>query len=522
MLVMMLSTAATFVFAEAPEAVTEEPAVSTDAASEEATDSNENGSDAVVPEENGSETVDQDTNDSETVDSETVDPEAVDPEAETTEPVNEEAAQPEEEPQEVTLEAAASEAMSVTATRVNNSSTDVVVTWTPGATATSSTVTAVKDGSTYKSQPVSGAGTSYTFTGLPKGKYVFRVTSTTADKAYEGASSEVFVPAAITGFETYSAYKSVVLECNIPAAADMPDRYEIWVDGKCVDKYENGKKPASPFDNNKLYMHKVDHLNDADNFNGDASAIQHKYQIKAFYGSNSIESAVVSDTITLPFKIRLVFKQTKKLKSHKGIKASHKFRKGDVVYATSYVRGQYHFEYAGSTYYVNYNRVGGQQATLNGKKGWNYSAREAQYFINTAGETSKKGRMIYVNLYTQHIYLLTGAKNTKGQWKVVPVSYKGKTHQDWEISSGKPKTPSPWGLGLRYKKKPVNIYTRERKVNGHVTKYWNFYHSETAIHGRADNKGYGAPYSHGCIRNPDYRAIYILKKIPLKTRVVIY
>lgn len=513
-MLMALSTFGTFVFAEEPAAAPE--------GTDEAVLDAEGASDA----EEAAEEVTEEAAEEEPV-AEEVTEEATEVEEEAVE-VEEEAVEPEVEVVEEPVNDEA-DTVTVTAERVSGTS-NISVSWTlpDGVKAAKTVIKVSKDGESVGSAIVVDPATSteYTYKCTAKGNFKFHVivkskkTKNDPEETYDGYSNEAFVPGAVANFATYSAYKCVYYEWKKPAAGEEPDKYEIYCDGELIGTYVlDTKEPPTCFDKPGYYYTRALHLEDADKFKGNEKNFKHKYYIKAYYGDDSVKSATKTDTIMFPFKIKLTFKETRKLSSHAGPKATHTFKAGSVVYATSYVRGQYHFEYDGSTYYVNYTRIKSPKATLNGRGGPNYSWREAQYFLNSAGESSMTKRLLYVNLYTQHIYVAVGSR---GKWKVKAIKYKGKNHRDWEISSGTPLTPSPWGLNLKYKGKKVNIYTRERTVNGHVTRFWNFYHSETALHGKADNRGYGAPFSHGCIRNPDFRAIFFLNKIPLKTRVCIY
>lgn len=331
------------------------------------------------------------------------------------------------------------------------------------------------------------------------------------------AAKEFTVPAlpeAITGFATYSAYKSVVLEWNKPAV--NPTRYEIWSDGA---KLADVTAPTSPVDNAAVYNYQCTNANDEK---------VHSYLIKAVNVVGDQEVSVQSgenplyDQMLMPMYIQCTFKQNKVLKSHDKAKVKHAFKKGDVVKAFMFVKGQYRFYYNGNLFHCNYNRLTNKKCLYNGYRSWNYNEREVEYFINTAGETSMTKYIIFVNLYTQHLYLLTGAPKSKGQWKVTTVKYKGKEYRDWEVASGKAATPTPGGLTLKFKHKPINIYRKSGTVYGHKTKNWNFYHSQTALHGRVGKAIYGKPRSLGCIRNTDAQAIFIKKCIPMKTRVAIY
>ena len=160
--------------------------------------------------------------------------------------------------------------------------------------------------------------------------------------------------------------------------------------------------------------------------------------------------------------------------------------------------------------YKNNKKVGTAKVTIAGKG--NYSGKVVKTFkIKKASIANAKMTNIKAKTYTGK--------------KIVPkvtVKYKGKNYRDWEVASGKAATPTPGGLTLKFKRKPVNIYRKSGTVYGHKTKNWNFYHSQTALHGRVGKAIYGKPRSLGCIRNTDAQAIFIKKVIPMKTRVAIY
>lgn len=414
------------------------------------------------------------------------------------------------EPQRNFLLLGAEKTVVVTATQSGNS---VTVEWTYPDEITNSRIEVTKNGIAAEglTKEFTDSTATWNYSGLTEGKYVFKVTVNYSDED-QGATGEaeavVALPAAVT-LRTYSSYKGVALEWTKDSKAVT---YEIYRDNVRI---KSGQASAfkNAYDNAKL-------LSFIDTGAGDEK--WHSYYVKSTYNKASVKSNTCSDQMVMPFYIKLQFKQAKKLKPHGGKKVSHKFKKGDVVYATGFVKGQYHFWYKGTLYYVNYNRTTKQKALYNGKGGKNYAPKEVEYFINNSGQTSMTNYMIYVNLYTQHLYILTGKANTKGKWRVAKINYKGSSYSNWEISSGTAKTPSPWGLNLKYKKKLVNKYKKLKRNPGHGSKYWNFYHSQTALHGRADKKGYGAPYSHGCIRSTDAQGLFLLNVIPIKSRVAIY
>ena len=257
----------------------------------------------------------------------------------------------------------------------------------------------------------------------------------------------------------------------------------------------NPKIQKSPFNSN---MSAVCPVSDDNN---------HSYCITVTTENGTSRSTkAVRDARVSRMYFRITFKQNKTLKSHDGTNTKFTFKKGQTVKAFGFGSGQYYFTYRVNgrdrTYYVNYGRVKNKTALYTGK--FNYSPREAEYFVRTTGHSSSTNRLIWANLYTQHIYLFT---KVNGLWRV-----NSGTYGHWECSSGKASTPSPTGLSFTIK----NKYKRHSS-----TRFWNTYKGQAAIHGQVNNT-YGRPLSHGCIRNPNAKAQFIFKYYPKKTRVMVY
>lgn len=315
--------------------------------------------------------------------------------------------------------------------------------------------------------------------------------------------AEPVVPAVPTGLQTFSACNSVALEWNPVANATG---YKVYMNGSYVATvptssraYDNSSKMA--------YVCKVP---------GDST---YTFQVSAVNGSTESGRVTASDGPVKQMYIRFTMKKTRKLKSHDGKKKTMKIPKGKTFKAIGYGMGKYHFYYNGYLFYVNYMSVKNVKALYTTKT--NYTGKEAEYFVNTSGQTSMTNKLIWVNLYTQHLYIFAGQKGTTGNWRLTSVSYKGKNYSNWEVASGKASTPTPWGLTLKYRGKPTNIYSRSR-TGGAGAFWWNKFHSATALHGRAGSGKYGRPASHGCIRNTDDRAKAIYYKIPKKSRVIVF
>jgi len=462
-MVMVLSTASTFVFAEAELGAPADPedkaAVLDETTGEDVTEVTE-GQDAVTDEDQAA------------------------PEAQTEE--------------DGTVEIAKS--LTVTAV-ANNDDGSIVVTWD---STDAVKLVLYKDGAAV--QELEGVtGGTYTFTGLTAGTYYASADGSNSNEVILNAPAP---PEAISGFATYSASESVVLEWNKPSV--MPNYYEIWSDGALLDTVTT---PKSPFDNASKFMYQAKNAADEKN---------HSYFIKAVNKSAGTTAEAVSkkksDQMVKQMYIKITFRTNRTLTSHDGKKVKRKFKSGYTTKAVSYAAGRYHFYDKGNLFYVNYMSIRSPRASYTKK--FNYSNREAEYFVNTSRESSMKGYLIWVNLYTQHLYLFQGST---GQWKLNnTLKYKGKKYNNWEVSSGTASTPSPWGMNLKFHRKKTNIYNKKRSFPGHGANLWNFYHSLSALHGPAGRTGYGAPHSHGCIRNPQDKALFLFDKVPKKTRVIVY
>ena len=326
----------------------------------------------------------------------------------------------------------------------------------------------------------------------------------TEPQAAPGA--EASVPDVPTGLKTYSACESVALEWKPVAGATS---YNVYRSGKLMASvpttsraYDNKKKMAyvcevKPDKNYKFQVSAV-------NANGESDLCEAK-----------------KDGAVKQMYIRFTMRTSRRLTSHDGKKKTMTIPAGKTFKAIGYGMGKYHFYYKGYLFYVNYMSVRNQTALYTTQ--FNYSKKEAEYFIGTSKQTSLTNKLIWVNLYTQHLYIFSGKKGKSGigKWKVSSVKYNGRKYSNWEVASGTAYTPSPWGLELKYRGKPTYIYSRSR-TGGAGAFWWNKYHSQTALHGRAGNGRYGKPASHGCIRNTDQRAKAIYYKIPLKTRCIVF
>lgn len=377
----------------------------------------------------------------------------------------------------------------ITVTAVSEAGGSAKVSW-PDATGTTFSVTPNKDGAPLPA--VTGiTAKEYTFTGLAAGKYTFTVADETGSTA---VSNEVTVTIAKPVVTAYSSYESVALEWDAVAGAD---HYEVYKDGVCVEA--NVLATAKAYDSDKIaYIVKKVKDEQPHIFNVVAVASD---------GAKSDQSDNVSEEQVRRMYINITFNQNRRLTSHDKYKKSRTFKAGQRVKAHGFGGGKYKFNYEinGKEYlfYVSFLRTKNAKAIYNKNKKDNYSAKEAEYFINTAKQGSKTKYYFWVSQYSQHVYVFKGSK---GNWRIC---------DDWDCSTGAAATPSPVGFGKKIYKKTANR---------HGLGPWTSFQSWTSFHGskKSWKKLWGKPVSHACIRCPSDKAMWIYKKVPLKTAVGVY
>ncbi|HHW94873.1 MAG TPA: L,D-transpeptidase family protein [Mogibacterium sp.] len=337
----------------------------------------------------------------------------------------------------------------------------------------------------------------YEFKDLQAGvTYKFIVTAKTEGDEQKAETEPVVLapqPEKVTGFYTFSSYKRIVLEWTKDENAT---EYEVW--RRRSDRKEYTK--VGTVTNEDLVHdrpHKVTFID-----RNVANSKEYFYYIKAI-GSEDYEaprSVIKKDHSVKRMNIRITFRYSKKLRSHDAAKKFHTFRKGQRVTAWGYGGGKYVFTYRGNKYYVSYFRIRNPKAYYTTK--FNYTSREAEYFVNQRGQTSRTDWLIWVSEYTQHCYVF---KKSKGKWKI---------YDRWEIASGKASTPTPKGFNKR-------VHNKVRKKNGHGP--WTCFQSWSSFHGKPHRRAkFGKPASGGCVRCPNKKAWWIYNKIPMKTSVIIH
>ena len=460
------------------------------------------------------------------VQQDTVDP--VDPEIPANQDAVEEPVQNAEEPaaeaEEVSAEGeeeeADAEGLEAEAPEAANASADdesgYTVTWKVGK-ATKESKVAAGEKPVYDGTPVpEGYDATYTadfhyrFTGWTDGENTYGpedpLPEATADVTYTAQFKSLRVKPKKPKFiknengMAFASYKSVWVEMDMDAVKDI-NGYEYDDDvqirfivkpknkslkQKNVQERYHSEKVLKPF---KTYAFNVYTMVLYDDF-----------------GTHSDAYSTIKGSPVASIRYRLNIKQGGTLTKHAGKgPRTYSLKGGQTIDTDRFQTGKYIFEYKGSIFYISKTRVSKATALYNKRGTWNYTAKEATYYVNDRGTNSKTNTMVFINTFCQHGYYFTRA-NKKSDWEC---------EKNWECATGLASTPTPTGdRGEKY------IHDHIRKKNG--INYWNLFNGNAALHGTKPNdKRVGMVISNGCVRNPDRFAEYIYKNAKLKTKVLI-
>lgn len=221
------------------------------------------------------------------------------------------------------------------------------------------------------------------------------------------------------------------------------------------------------------------------------------------YGSSGEKTKATGEAVRT-MHLSMYLNQDRVLTSHDKAHVTTTFKKGTQLDAYGYNGGRYVFDYKGHTYFVKRYSVSGQnysQLDLDRE----YTKEEAESYVNKLGVASSTKNLIWVNTYTQTLYVFQGSK---GNWKQI----KG----PWEVGTGQAKTPTSTGL-TRVRSKSRGCYEPFPQ-----TPYWCVC-AQFSIHGKAPYyPAMGAPASHGCVRNWTKNAYWMYLNIPVGTSVYIF
>ena len=461
--------------------------------------------------------------------SEEPDPNAVGPEAIATEEPAEEASddivvgEPSEEETDADAEESEAEP-EVTAKSLE----DVTITATPGdgkvdlewsagedATDITFTITNETDSKTIKENVLAG---SCPVEGLTNGKkYVFKVVATDSTdpenpkESTAEATPEAVAPGKVTGLKWSSDSASVDLTWKPVAKADG---YVVERDGVKIFK-ESGlkdKNVLSVKETSSSVCWRVKAME-----RKGTSLATYKFSVQAFRYKDPTKGLVSSnllygDKVTKEkcYPVRAIYatftpkKTGYAYKSAKGKKKGMKLKKGKKYIAKGFVCSRYRVcknDTSGKVYF--YPRVLGKNGKFLYSKSIEYSAEEAQNFVNHKGLKSKgkgKNYLVWISLYTQHVYFFKGSK---GNWKVI---------KDWEVSTGKLQSATATGTW--------KIFRHWKHRRG--LSYWSNFYSQVAMHSWGNPSCFGVPHSGGCVRMKKSQAQWVYNTMPFGTTVYVY
>ena len=232
----------------------------------------------------------------------------------------------------------------------------------------------------------------------------------------------------------------------------------------------------------------------------------HKYSfpVRVVNGSGKVISNTINITVDTANTIRTMqvqftFAEPRTLTSYSGGSVQTYFKQGFTTTCTGFENGRYQFVYDGRIYFVNRLSTTNQKI-VSSAFDKTYSAATATNYVNSLGISSSTGYLIWVNTYTQKMYIFTGSK---GNWRLA--------QGPWVVSTGKPTTMTSTGLAQ----------IRQKDYYDRNLYYWNVV-SYFSIHGKVSEWVLGYPASDGCVRNTDDHASFVYYNCPIGTAVYVY
>lgn len=327
-------------------------------------------------------------------------------------------------------------------------------------------------------------------TGLKAGtKYTFKVKEKNSKSTAKKAVKTAAAVADVKNFKALSTYNGVILKWKKVNGATG---YTIkWKSGKKSGtiKVKKGKTVK--------YLHEVPKS---------LSTKKIKYTIvanKKGVGSSANKTKVTGEVVRTAH-ITAYLSMNRTLTSHDSAAITHTFPKGYKIDAYGYDGGRYVFDYKGHQFMVKRITTYGS-STSQLDPDLTYSKAEAESFVNRCGLKSATQYLIWVNTYTQSLYVFKGSK---GKWKL----FKG----PWDVCTGKSATPTPTGL--------TRVRGKDHcPENFPQTPWWCVCAAGFSIHGKAPYyPPMGAPASNGCVRNWSENAHWMHSNIPVMTAVYVF
>lgn len=294
---------------------------------------------------------------------------------------------------------------------------------------------------------------------------------------------EVTAPEPVTGLAAYASSNAVVV---------------LWdkVDDSTVKYLVNGQE-VSPSDYNGKNRYDIGGL-------AEGQGVVAKVEAYRLDGSEKIKSASqeVSNSAVRTIRYRIRIKKGGVLKSHGGNgPGSIRVTKGQYIDCYGFGGGKYIFNYGGSIFYCNKSRTNKRSCIYN--SGRTYSKQEAEFFVNDRGLSSSTGTLVWINTYTQTLYMFNGSA---GSWHCDLAS---------KCSTGKAASPTPTGVSGR-----KTIWKKISKRHG--IKFWSPFSQINSVHGKKAKWRMGAPKSNGCVRNYVEAAQQVYYGAPIGTTVLVY
>jgi lipoprotein-anchoring transpeptidase ErfK/SrfK len=400
---------------------------------------------------------------------------------------------------------------------VSRSGLEVTVSWTGGTPNYEITVKDDTDGTTsiYEatasplSQPVAVKhGHQYTFT--------------VKDSAGKTGSQSLSVPGegkVPQNVQVYPDYKSVTIVWD---EVDGATKYKITrSDGQTVTKAANKFPKASEEYGNRFGANALcyrDNTYNDKHLKKDKQYSKFSFNVRAIFadGSESEPSKETKKEGKVQTALyKCTFKAGVTLKSHDKKKKAVNFKKGQTVTADGFGQGSYHFSYKNRPYEAKWFRMSKTKGVI--KKNAYCNNFTAEAYVNHAHCTSKTKYLIWVNLYSQRVYIFKGKKHN---WKLINKGDDGTVGKDglegYLCGSGKAKFPTPTGTTKK-------LHTKKKSYSKH--KWWNMFSGTNAIHGsngKSEEDKLGALISNGCVRVTNDQAKWIFNNVPLKTTVAVF
>ena len=401
--------------------------------------------------------------------------------------------------------------VNVTATAVTGNSADIE--WEPVEGALYYAVTLGEE----EPQLTDNETLSFSFTGLTANtSYTAKVAAfgdndeVVAEGQVEFLTEEAVKPAKVKNFRTISSYNSVILKWKKSVGVDS---YKIYWTGSNGTKgtIKNIKKSATS------RKFKISEKN---------RKVKYTFKIVAVKDGVESDKVTKKDSAVQLMTLKVTLKINKPaLKNHDRPEGKYtiSLKAGTTIETIGFTNGKYVFQKKVKgklrTFHVTRISVRNQKVNYIGKykkkDGWRmvqpiYTKEEAEAFVNAVGVKSKTKHLIWINQYSQRIFVFKGSK---GKWKLIKQCKKDEDGSaGWMVASGKPTSPTSTGL--------TSIKDRMR-ANG--VPFWNVT-TWFSIHGNNPRAWgpLGWPKSGACTRNTNAHAEWIFYNTKMGTAVYVY